>query len=213
MNVFTVFLALSFLYVCANGQDKDWTKLTLKSGAIRGRKVVTARNTTAFLFQGIPFAEPPTGDLRFRAPVAKKAWKGELLTNDYKFTCLFTTIMVKDDPMARNMSEDCLHMNVFTTEKCLDKKNCPVLYYIHGGSWNFDSPFLFADDFLIDNYQSRDIVLVTLTYRMGSFGFFNTVKKSSADKNLGLLGQSCHMSVCCERLRYSVVHVESGRMN
>ena len=168
----------------AQNVQKDWTKLTLSTGAIRGRKVVTEK-TTAYVFHGIPYAEPPTGDLRYRAPIDKKSWNGEMDTTSYKFTC-----MSSQTYGPRNESEDCLHANVFTTEKCMTEKNCPVMYYIFGGAWNFGSPYVFgSDEYFAENFQSRGVILVTVTYRMGSFGFFNTGKRTSAVKNLGLLGE------------------------
>ena len=89
------------------------------------------------------------------------------------------------------MDEDCLHVNVFTNRNCLTQGGCPILYYVHGGAWFFDSPNLLPIDYLVDNWQSRDIVLVSVIYRLASFGFFNTGKRvmnSSAVKNAGLLG-------------------------
>uniref|UniRef100_A0A914WGX5 Carboxylesterase type B domain-containing protein n=1 Tax=Plectus sambesii TaxID=2011161 RepID=A0A914WGX5_9BILA len=165
----------------------EWTKVTLGTGAIRGRRVVTASNTTAILFQGVPFAEPPTGDLRYRAPVDKKKWDGELDTTAYKAACMSSRKFDIGPQKSWIMSEDCLHANVFTTEKCLDEKNCPVLYYIFGGAWNFNSPFTLNDELIIENFNSKNVVLVTINYRLGSFGFINTGNRTSAVKNLGLL--------------------------
>uniref|UniRef100_A0A914WDR9 Carboxylic ester hydrolase n=1 Tax=Plectus sambesii TaxID=2011161 RepID=A0A914WDR9_9BILA len=84
------------------------------------------------------------------------------------------------------MSEDCLYANVYTTENCLREKNCPVMYYIFGGAWDFNSPFTLGESTMIENYNAKDIILITMTYRMNSFGFFNTAKRTSAIKNLGL---------------------------
>ena len=54
---------------CAKTRERLGLKLTLSTGAIRGRKVVTGKNTTAYVFHGIPYAELPIGDLRYRAPI------------------------------------------------------------------------------------------------------------------------------------------------
>jgi carboxylesterase type B len=177
----------------AQRQEKDWTKLTLSTGAIRGRKYVTERNATGYLFHGVPYAEPPLGDLRYRSPVDKKPWKGELDTTTYKYACMTARKFDINILNARPINEDCLHVNVFTAEKCLVEKNCPVIYYIYGGQWNNNNPFMFPDDLLIDNYQARGIILVTVGYRLGTLAFFNTGKRSSAVKNLGLLGENCFL--------------------
>uniref|UniRef100_A0A914WFF2 Carboxylic ester hydrolase n=1 Tax=Plectus sambesii TaxID=2011161 RepID=A0A914WFF2_9BILA len=182
-----ILLLLSILSVSEGQQDKDWTKLTLSTGAIRGRKLVTKKNTTAYLFHGIPYAEPPVGELRFRPPVNKKKWEGELTAVDYYAMCMSATVPDVTQHDRIKMSEDCLHVNVFTAEKCLRDKNCPVVFYTYGGAWNHGSPFNFSDFLLADNFQSKDIVLITFTYRMGFFGFFNTGKHSSAAKNMGVM--------------------------
>uniref|UniRef100_A0A914WE99 Carboxylic ester hydrolase n=1 Tax=Plectus sambesii TaxID=2011161 RepID=A0A914WE99_9BILA len=182
-----ILLLLAILSVSEGQQDKDWTKLTLSTGAIRGRKLVTKKNTTAYLFHGIPYAEPPVGELRFRPPVNKKKWEGEMKTDDYNAACMSTGELEWGQANQNKMSEDCLHVNVFTTEKCLRDKKCPVAYYIFGGAWNFGNPFNLPDWMLADNFQSKDIVMITSTYRMGFFGFFNSGKQSSAAKNMGIM--------------------------
>uniref|UniRef100_A0A915JNU5 Carboxylesterase type B domain-containing protein n=1 Tax=Romanomermis culicivorax TaxID=13658 RepID=A0A915JNU5_ROMCU len=86
-----------------------------------------------------------------------------------------------------NQSEDCLYINVFVSPKCLLSTNqssvattnqsmslCPVLYYVHGGANEFESPAMFPVDDLTDNIASQDIVLVTVAYRLGVLGFFST---------------------------------------
>uniref|UniRef100_A0A914VCT4 Carboxylesterase type B domain-containing protein n=1 Tax=Plectus sambesii TaxID=2011161 RepID=A0A914VCT4_9BILA len=179
------FLSQTFISVSQMQKDeKDLTKLTISTGAVRGAKVVTRTNITAFIFRGLPFAEPPIGDLRFRAPIIKKKWEGELNATSYQPACLSTINYL---PNGTRMDEDCLYANVYTTENCLREKNCPVTYYIFGGAWIFNAPFTLEDSVLIENYNSKDIVLITMTYRMNSFGFFNTGKRTSAVKNLGLL--------------------------
>ncbi|VDK66804.1 unnamed protein product [Anisakis simplex] len=94
-------------------------------------------------------------------------------------------------PEYTRMSEDCLTVNVFTNANCLRNGGCAVVYMIHGGEYNFDSPMLFPIDFLVDNFtpENRSVIFVSVTYRLGSFGFLNISPKlkSSAIKNVGLL--------------------------
>jgi carboxylesterase type B len=87
------------------------------------------------------------------------------------------------------MSEDCLHANIFTNENCLREKNCAVMYYVHGGGFNFDSPMLFPINYVVDNFNThhRNVIMVTIAYRLGSFGFLN-IPQTSAIQNLGLHG-------------------------
>jgi carboxylesterase type B len=68
------------------------------------------------------------------------------------------------------------------------------MFYIHGGRYTFGSPMMFPVDFLVDNYSpaERSVVVVTVTYRLGTLGFLNLspllTKKTSAPKNVGMHG-------------------------
>lgn len=190
-----IFLIALSTALSAAERQKDWTKLVLNNGPIRGRIFSSSKNRTAYLFLGIPYAEPPIGNLRYRAPIDAKKWSGELNATEYRFQCMSTKTVDITAPNPRNTSEDCLYVNVFTTENCLNKRNCPVMYYVYGGQWNYGSPFNFPHEILVENFVSKDIVLVTVAYRLGSFGFFNTGKKSSAVKNLGLVGNCALVSI------------------
>uniref|UniRef100_A0A914S507 Carboxylesterase type B domain-containing protein n=1 Tax=Parascaris equorum TaxID=6256 RepID=A0A914S507_PAREQ len=120
-----------------------------RTGQIRGRHVITSRNTSGYVFLGIPYAEPPLGELRYRAPRPVRPWKGTIVVNDYKTSCLWNSTITSNIPEFTRMSEDCLTVNVFTNEKCLLDGGCAVVYMIHGGEYNFDSPMLYRIDFLL----------------------------------------------------------------
>ncbi|TYP90342.1 carboxylesterase/lipase family protein [Blastococcus xanthinilyticus] len=118
------------------------------------------------LFQGIPFAAPPVGDLRFAPPAPVEPWSGVLDATSPGSAC-------PQDPSATNptasVDEDCLYLNV-TTPAGLDtaRKNLPVMVWIHGGSWRTGSG---------DRYDASklalegDVVVVTINYRLGPLGF------------------------------------------
>ncbi|MGY2067464.1 carboxylesterase/lipase family protein [Blastococcus sp. SYSU DS0619] len=118
------------------------------------------------LFQGIPFAAPPVGDLRFRPPAPAQPWEGVRDATTPASPC-------PQAPSATNPSssvdEDCLYLNV-TTPAGLDtsRKNLPVMVWIHGGSWQTGSG---------DRYDASklalegDVVVVTINYRLGALGF------------------------------------------
>ena len=196
MNIIFVKLFLLMLFVFKTSVfaiiEESFALRHLSYGSILGRKLLSTQNRTVFLFLGIPYGEAPIGNLRYRAPVPKKAWKNVLLTQEYKFACLQNSIKSRGDTefTESTMSEDCLLMNVFTSENCLrSSQKCPVIFYIHGGRWNFDAPTMFDAEFLSNNFAAKDVVLITVTYRLGSFGFVNLGKKTSAAKNIGMLGK------------------------
>ncbi len=113
------------------------------------------------VFRGIPFAAPPVGDLRWRAPQPPIPWQGVKAADTFGPTCM--------QPRGRAlMSEDCLYLNVWTKADSNDD-NLPVMVWIHGGGWSSGASsngtydgFAFAD---------KGVVLVSVNYRMNAFGF------------------------------------------
>ncbi|XP_056630162.1 juvenile hormone esterase-like [Diorhabda sublineata] len=139
----------------------------IANGKIEGH-LRNSPNKIAFrAFQGIPFAKPPLGDLRFQAPVPAENWTGILETKKDGYRC-FTVAKDTDDE-----NEDCLYINVYTP--ILTQANTtllPVMAYIYGGgfttgasNYNFYGP-----DYLIE----QDVIVVTSNYRVGPFGFLST---------------------------------------
>uniref|UniRef100_A0A914UNJ2 Carboxylic ester hydrolase n=1 Tax=Plectus sambesii TaxID=2011161 RepID=A0A914UNJ2_9BILA len=184
----TIIIVIFYELLVLVSSENSFESRQLSTGSILGRKLQTRVNTTAYVYLGIPYGEAPIGDLRYRAPVPKRAWSGQLDVQQYKAACLQNSSTDGNLANITVMSEDCLLMNVFTSENCLRlSESCSVLYYIHGGQWNYDSPTMFDVEFLTENFATEDLVLITVTYRLGSFGFFNTGKKTSVDKNAALL--------------------------
>lgn len=156
--------------------------VTLTTGHIlEGYRAQTLSNHSANVFLGVPFAEPPIGRLRFQKThplkplsAANESSEARLSCRAYRASCWQNHSMVRDERIV-SMSEDCLYLNVFSGLRCgVDGNLCPVLHYIHGGAFEFDSPTMFSVDFLIDNFASKDIVLVTVPYRLGALGFWST---------------------------------------
>ena len=120
------------------------------------------------VFRGIPFAEPPVGALRFRPPVEHKPWRGTRLALDFAPAC---PQIVTIDPTENNnsvQSEDCLAVNVWTP--AADAKRRPVMVFIHGGAFIEGSARNTGYDGAV-LARRGDLVVVTLQYRLGPFGF------------------------------------------
>lgn len=113
-------------------------------------------------FRGIPFAQPPVGPLRFRAPERLKPWSG--VRDAGRFAA---AAMQKAQPGAR-VSEDCLYLNVWAP---VGKGPYPVFVWIHGGG--FTGGQAFAPIFDGAGFARDGIVLVTVAYRLGVFGFMD----------------------------------------
>ncbi|RZC33822.1 COesterase and/or Abhydrolase 3 domain containing protein, partial [Asbolus verrucosus] len=138
----------------------------LPNGLIQGREAVTLKDNTYYAFEKIPYATPPVGNLRFKAPIPAKNWEGILNTTHLDITCYQQGIDVDYE------SEDCLFINVFTPQlpNADEDLQFPVMFYIHGGAFANGSSRYSAPDLFIDN----DVVFVTINYRLGPFGFLST---------------------------------------
>ncbi|HKP60105.1 MAG TPA: carboxylesterase family protein [Polyangiales bacterium] len=154
-----------------------WTK--------QGRVAGELANGPSYVFRGIPYARPPLGRLRFRAPEAPEAWQG------VREAVRFGAAAPQDKGLATDIgdrSEDCLHLNVWTP--AVDRGRRPVMVWIHGGAFTSGS----SAQELYDGAELAargGVVVVTLNYRLGVFGFGYLRRALSADlpANVGLLDQ------------------------
>jgi para-nitrobenzyl esterase len=174
---------------------------TLRGGAFGADRVKIANGfleATAPLssgvrsFKGIPFAEPPVGDLRWREPQPVKNWTGARSADAFGPRCMQRTSSTSDYWFrSKGMSEDCLYLNVWTPAKS-DNERLPVMVYIFGGGFqNGDGSEPRYDG---EGMARQGIVAVTVNYRTNIFGFFShpeLTKESPhhASGNYGLLDQ------------------------
>jgi para-nitrobenzyl esterase len=157
----------------------DQSLVMTDKGPVRGTPLQDHRE-----FLGIPYAAPPTGELRWKAPVPHAAWTAALNASQFGPTCA-----QPNAGLAYNNSEDCLYLNIYTPNP--PRRHLPVMVWIHGGS------------FLVGSGQETDgstlavkgkVVMVTINYRLGPFGFL-TDKVLDAENphhvsgNYGLLDQ------------------------
>ena len=153
----------------------------VKTGKLRGG--VTADGGA--VFKGIPFAQPPIGDRRWQEPLPAKQWTGVRAATAFGSNC------VQGGNLGANSSEDCLYLNVWTPKWPMSAP-AAVMVWIHGGG-NFagaGSELIFNGE----NLARHGVVLVTVNYRLGVFGFLAhpELTKESAHHvsgNYGLLDQ------------------------
>jgi len=121
-----------------------------------------------FLFAGVPYAMPPIGNLRFRAPQRHPGWTEPLEARKFGPAAPQVSGGGLTDPVPVRWSEDCLTLNVQTP--ALDDGRRPVLFWIHGGAYRTGQgaiPWYNGTSFC----RNGDIVVVSINYRLGALGF------------------------------------------
>ena len=156
------------------------------SGNLQG-KIVTKNGKSHLEFLGIPFAEPPIGNLRFKPPVPVKPWSGILEALEDGFVCPqmpnpFVPNITEDD-----MSEDCLTLNIFTNDINTDKPKA-VMIWIYGGGFYLGAKDKYRMQGLID----EDVILVAMNYRLHALGFMS-FGNNLVSGNMGLKDQ--HLAI------------------
>src|ERR1051326_6332413 len=159
------------------------------NGVVEGRGI---QPSGVRVFRGIPFAQPPLGELRWREPQAVKNWTGVRPAVDFGPRCMQAVVFDDIRYRSNGVSEDCLYLNVWTPAKS-NQERLPVLVYFYGGGFvTGDSSEPRYDG---ESMAAKGIVVVSVNYRLGVFGFLahpeltnESPHKSSG--NYGLLDQN-----------------------
>lgn len=208
LNLKTGLLCLSLLGLLACGGEKPSDKALIGTpqGPIQG---ISTDDKNIYNFKGIPFAQPPVGDLRWAAPKAASKWNELKIADSFGDRCMqpsgveggfmdrlieghglsgIKNFLIKKVVAAQEpspMSEDCLYLNIRTGNLPRDDQEIyapqPVMVWIHGGGHQFGS-----SDF--NYYQNnalvkKGVVLVTINYRLGAMGYMAHPAISKADPN------------------------------
>ncbi|XP_071788164.1 cholinesterase-like [Asterias amurensis] len=168
-------------------------QVTVEQGALFGTTVTFQEdefiNITKNIdvFKGIPFAEPPVGSLRFRAPVEKSSWGSEVYNATYfRYAC----IQGSGGQNSIYTNEDCLYLNIYAPSS-RRIEGVPVMVWIHGGLFSFGSGSQPGYDGM-PLVAVGDVIVVTLNYRLDILGFLNTDDEASSG-NAGLKDQQMAM--------------------
>lgn len=147
--------------------------LTIESGQIEG---VASDDPQVTLYKGIPYAAPPVGELRWKKPQPVQPWNGIRKCDTWGNIC-----PQEDQPTGSfywkefyehshpTKSEDCLYLNVWTPSSAKADAKLPVMVWIHGGA--FDHGYGHEMEFGGDTYAKKGVILVTINYRVGMYGF------------------------------------------
>ena len=153
------------------------------SGVLTGVPGKNSASTTAYL--GIPFAQPPVGPLRFRAPVRLHTRDATRNASKYGQDCPGTINLGGAGPGVPGVTDDCLYLNVWAPEQGKGDKAKAVLVWFYGGGFVGGGTSQGYDASLLAS--SQDVVVVTTNYRLTIFGYPGS--PDVAEKNPGLLDQ------------------------
>lgn len=185
MRYLAVAVLAAVLAAVGGGQVKQAAEplVQLEKGAVKGTVLKSSAGRDILAFMGIPFARPPVGKYRFKEPKPVKPWQGVWDATKLPPKC----IQYDRYPVSEVVGEeDCLYLNVYTPK--LPGPGAPlldVLVYIHGGGFMYGGSADWGPELLLD----RDVVLVTINYRVGVMGFLST-EDDVVPGNNGLKDQS-----------------------
>lgn len=147
-----------------------------KYGILRG---VPGRNPDNTVFKGVPYAKPPVGELRFAPPQECDPWKGEWICDRYQASAIQK---LRHHPDVKELSEDCLYLNIWTPANGPDEK-LPVLFWIHGGG--FIAGTGNTDEFDGEALNGQGVILITINYRLGALGYLALPELETLHGNTG----------------------------
>jgi para-nitrobenzyl esterase len=137
--------------------------------ALRSGKVEGLKDGEVLAFKGVPFAKPPVGPLRWRAPQPAQPWTGVRSAKAYGHDCMQTPFPSDAAPLGTEPAEDCLVANVWRPAKATGAR-LPVMVWIYGGGFvnGGSSPAVYDGR----AFAQQGLVFVSFNYRVGRFGFF-----------------------------------------
>lgn len=188
-------LLLSVLAFFACTSEPANPVLTIEGGQVQG---VLAENPGVYAYKGIPYAAPPIGELRWKAPQPVVPWQGVMVADRFghpgyqavHYPGGYATEWGYGDEAP--YSEDCLYLNVWTKAPGQADKKLPVALWIHGGGYR--EGWGSEPEFDGQEWASKDVVLVSINYRLGVFGFLTHPELSAENPdgvsgNYGILDQ------------------------
>ncbi|XP_068630175.1 esterase FE4-like isoform X2 [Battus philenor] len=157
--------------------------VTIKDGKLKGVVATLLDGSPYYSFKGIPYAQAPTGNARFKAPLPTKPWNGVRDATQHGPICTQYDLSISK---LIEGSEECLFVNVYTKSLNAESK-MPVMVFIHGGSYSYNSGN--SETFSPDLLLRHDVILVTMNYRLELLGYL-CLDTPEVPGNAGMKDQS-----------------------
>jgi len=190
------FIPLLALVSCTTAPVIDNPVLTIEGGQVQG--VIADDHQDVYVYRGIPYAAPPIGENRWKAPQPVVAWEGVKIADKFGHPSYqavhyeggYTTEWGYGDEAP--YSEDCLYLNVWTKAPGKVDAKLPVALWIHGGGYR--EGWGTEPEFDGQEWGAKDVVLVSINYRLGVFGFLthpllSAESPNGVSGNYGILDQ------------------------
>ena len=181
---FSLFSIITFGQLTSDG---SLPTVKTANGILQGTQI-----SGILMFKGVPFAQPPVGDLRWKAPQPVKNWEGTLKADHFSARPMQLPIFSDMKFRSSGISEDCLYLNIWTPAKT-GNEQLPVLVFFYGGGMKAGD----ASEYRYDgeSMARKGIVAVTVNYRLGVFGFLAHPELSQESPfhgsgNYGLMDQT-----------------------
>ncbi|NND83482.1 MAG: carboxylesterase family protein [Gammaproteobacteria bacterium] len=169
-NFIFLLLTVSLVACGKKGADAPLVDLATERKANSGSVVGFTSEHGAHVWTGLPFAQPPVGDLRWRAPRATNGWTDTLRALEFAPSCAQPPSRLGGDESGG--AEDCLYLNIYAppmTAEAAAQADLPVLFWIHGGGNSIGS----ASDYDASILATQEnVIVITTQYRLGPFGWF-----------------------------------------
>ncbi|XP_057667531.1 venom carboxylesterase-6-like [Diorhabda carinulata] len=192
-----IFLVILFIFYCLiAGCNSEDPFVTIPQGHVQGYYKKSFNGRTYSAFEGIPYAKPPVGHLRFAEPEAADNWNGVLIANKtYRCACYIPIVGLR----GVMGDENCLYVYVYVPlRRIVGDENLNVIIHIHGGAFMVGSPGLVAGpDYLLD----EDVVYVSFNYRLAILGFLST-EDNVVSGNNGLKDQVMALKWVKDNIKY-----------
>ena len=187
ITTLVVCIVIALASINARAAEQKSPTVQIESGVISGN---WSSAHDVQVYKGIAFAAPPVGNLRWKPPQPAKKWDGIRACSEYGPACPQPKVFIISDDI-NNLYEDCLNLNVWAPAKHASKQY-PVMVWIHGGAYvlGANCQRLFDGEPL----ARIGVVVVTINYRLGPFGFMahpllSRESEHGVSGNYGLLDQ------------------------
>lgn len=179
--------SVSFSAPAADADQTPPVRINIQAGELEG---LIENDGAVHAFKGIPYAAPPVGELRWKAPQPALPWEGVRLAHKFPPRAMQAAIWGDAQYFDDGPSEDCLYLNVWRPANVAAGEKLPVMFWIHGGGFVAGATSEARQNGA--KLTGKGVIVVSLTYRLGIFGFYSHPELSKesrprASGNYGLM--------------------------